>query len=248
MRSPALVCHIQYWPIYLDLDLHQVANQIWLQVLKLTAIYRTCDHFYICHCWTCCAHQSAVSLHEFTKGVPDLNLCLALTHLGCSPTDYVCANGHCVDGWRVCNGYDECGDASDEVDCGRLCAQLVYTCMHIVYMHNISAVHWPCIYRPQIWGWNVYLWSEKSVQKFCRQCGTQQMYSCVYILTWVYIDGCCILSCIRHAVHYIWCSMVVMCVWCVIWQLKSELSRDSKLDSNCGNSWLLAGLYSHWAT
>ena len=43
-----------------------------------------------------------------------------LEHEPCSDNEFQCNNGRCLDIRRKCNGYDECGDRSDEVDCGKL--------------------------------------------------------------------------------------------------------------------------------
>ena len=37
----------------------------------------------------------------------------------CTLFQYQCDNGNCVMGSDVCNGQDNCGDNSDETQCGR---------------------------------------------------------------------------------------------------------------------------------
>ena len=36
----------------------------------------------------------------------------------CAPAEFTCSNGKCVSQSVLCNGVDDCGDSSDEQDCG----------------------------------------------------------------------------------------------------------------------------------
>ena len=36
----------------------------------------------------------------------------------CPPGSLQCINGLCITDEKVCNGQDDCGDGSDEIDCG----------------------------------------------------------------------------------------------------------------------------------
>lgn len=43
----------------------------------------------------------------------------------CSPSEFTCANGQCVEYQRHCDGVLDCADGSDEDGCGKLCCKNV---------------------------------------------------------------------------------------------------------------------------
>ncbi len=40
-------------------------------------------------------------------------------HIACAYYEVQCQNGRCVDARRLCDSYDDCGDGSDEENCGK---------------------------------------------------------------------------------------------------------------------------------
>ena len=57
----------------------------------------------------------------------------------CSPNEFKCANGKCIDGRRRCDSRDDCGDGTDELNCGKFlpvnnkCVVLYFTTSTMFY-------------------------------------------------------------------------------------------------------------------
>ena len=51
------------------------------------------------------------------------------TPASCESNEFYCNNGQCLDESNRCNGRDDCGDYSDEINCGSY-----YACI----THNIT--------------------------------------------------------------------------------------------------------------
>ena len=43
---------------------------------------------------------------------------------------FMCRNGHCIDPDLHCNTHDDCGDLSDEEECGKM----FIICVHILFV------------------------------------------------------------------------------------------------------------------
>jgi hypothetical protein len=46
----------------------------------------------------------------------------------CDASDFVCANAVCVPASYACDGYNDCGDYSDEADCSSSCGVGYWAC------------------------------------------------------------------------------------------------------------------------
>ena len=56
----------------------------------------------------------------------------------CGPGEFQCNNGRCLDERYKCNTYDECGDGSDEIDCGKFHCLFNVICSNCVMLLMIS--------------------------------------------------------------------------------------------------------------
>ena len=63
------------------------------------------------------------------------------TPSSCSPSNFTCNNGKCLDRNDRCNNVDDCGDNSDENDCGIYDDQLSYYYKSEQFLHLFSLLY-----------------------------------------------------------------------------------------------------------
>ena len=57
-------------------------------------------------------HLNELTFRTFDQGSPD-----ELIYLACADDQYKCGSGECIPKNRLCDGYDDCIDISDELNC-----------------------------------------------------------------------------------------------------------------------------------
>ena len=62
----------------------------------------------------------------------------------CHSSAFTCDNGNCVPGHYRCEGYDDCGDNSDEIGCGMF--NMMYDIIHTNTSWFSSNLSFLCIY------------------------------------------------------------------------------------------------------
>ena len=66
-------------------------------------------------------HFSRPNCHSYISDVPSVQ---------CEPHEFVCNNGQCIDKRRRCDSQDDCGDNSDEDNCGKWAGKLSSVSLH----------------------------------------------------------------------------------------------------------------------
>ena len=51
---------------------------------------------------------------------------------GCTASEWMCKTRNCISKDDVCNGYDDCGDSSDERNCGKLVIMTVVLVLVVI--------------------------------------------------------------------------------------------------------------------
>ncbi|CAD5125315.1 DgyrCDS13558 [Dimorphilus gyrociliatus] len=78
-------------------------------------------------------------------GIDDVLLYPGNSHRTCSHFEFTCSNGHCINNTYTCDGYDNCGDFSDELVCETECKRSLQEQWYIG-TRNVSQTGKKCLY------------------------------------------------------------------------------------------------------
>ena len=104
-------------------------------------MWKLCE-FYVWLClWSSCCMFTGSSRVVRPEAHWDVyvNLALLVTEpIQCGLYEFRCKNGRCIDNLKTCDDWDDCGDGSDEADCGK-CSAL--TDCQISQTHRVN-IEW----------------------------------------------------------------------------------------------------------
>ena len=84
-----------------------------------------CERERVCVCVCVCfrVKYTCMYVQQYSGNDPQsdqtFHLCVLAAHAECKADEFNCTSGRCIPRQRVCDGSDNCGDHSDEINCGK---------------------------------------------------------------------------------------------------------------------------------